>query len=57
MMKVRLKVMAFGIHVRAHIEWQMPPRIYSALHPEAKLTEENKKAVCARGKEQTTAAR
>jgi hypothetical protein len=26
---------------------RMPPRIYTAIHPEAKLTEENKKAVCA----------
>jgi hypothetical protein len=36
---------------------RMPPRMYAALHPEAKLTEENKKAVCAWVKEQTIAAR
>lgn len=31
----------------------MPPRLYAAMHPEAKLTEENKKIVCAWVKEQT----
>jgi hypothetical protein len=36
---------------------RMPPRIYTALHPEAKLTEETKKAVCAWVKGQTIAAR
>jgi hypothetical protein len=36
---------------------RMPPRMYTAMHPEAKLTEENKKAVCAWVKEQTIAAR
>jgi hypothetical protein len=36
---------------------RMPPRIYSALHPEAKLTEENKKTVCAWAKERTISAR
>lgn len=36
---------------------RMPPRIYTAMHPEAKLTEENKKAVCAWVKEQTIDAR
>jgi hypothetical protein len=36
---------------------RMPPRMYTAMHPEAKLTEENKKAVCAWVKEETIAAR
>ena len=36
---------------------RMPPRMYTAIHPEAKLTEENKKAVCAWVKKQTIAAR
>jgi Haem-binding domain len=36
---------------------RMPPRMYTAMHPEAKLTDENKKAVCAWVKEQTIAAR
>jgi len=36
---------------------RMPPRVYTAIHPEAKLTEANKKAVCAWVKEQTIAAR
>jgi Haem-binding domain len=36
---------------------RMPPRMYTAMHPEAKLTEENKKAVCAWVKEQNIAAR
>jgi Haem-binding domain len=36
---------------------RMPPRLYSAMHPEARLTEQNKKAVCAWVKEQTIAAR
>jgi len=31
--------------------------MYTAMHPEAKLTDENKKAVCAWVKEQTVAAR
>lgn len=26
---------------------RMPPRLYTAMHPEAKLSEENKRAVCA----------
>jgi hypothetical protein len=34
---------------------RMPPRMYTAMHPEAKLTEENKKAVCAWVKQQTIA--
>jgi hypothetical protein len=33
---------------------RMPPRIYTAMHPEAKLTDENNKAVCAWVKEQTS---
>ena len=36
---------------------RMPPPMYTAMHPEAKLTDENKKAVCAWVKEQTVAAR
>jgi hypothetical protein len=36
---------------------RMPPRMYTAMHPEARLTEENKKAVCAWVKEQTIAER
>jgi hypothetical protein len=36
---------------------RMPPPIYTAIHPEAKLTEENKKAVCAWAREQAIAAR
>jgi hypothetical protein len=36
---------------------RMPPPIYTAIHPEARLTEENKKAVCAWVKEQTVASR
>jgi hypothetical protein len=36
---------------------RMPPHIYTAMHPEARLTEENKKAICAWVKEQTIAAR
>jgi Haem-binding domain len=36
---------------------RMPPRMYTAMHPEAKLTDENKKAVCAWVTEQTIAAR
>ena len=36
---------------------RMPPRLYSAMHPEAKLTETDKKAVCAWVKEETTSAR
>ena len=35
---------------------RMPPRMYTAMHPEAKLSDENKKAVCA-WVEQTVAAR
>jgi Haem-binding domain len=35
----------------------MPPRTYAVMHPEAKLTEEDKKAVCAWVKEQTIAAK
>ena len=34
---------------------RMPPRIYTPMHPEAKLTEGNKKAVCVWVKEQTSA--
>ena len=36
---------------------QMPPWLYTTMHAEAKLTEEDKKAVCAWVKEQTVAAR
>jgi hypothetical protein len=36
---------------------RMPPWLYTTMHPEAKLTEEDKKAVCAWVKEQTVAAR
>ena len=36
---------------------RMPPHLYTAIHPEAKLTEANKKAVCAWVKEQMIAAR
>jgi hypothetical protein len=36
---------------------RMPPRIYTAMHPRAKLTEENKKTVCAWGKEATSSGR
>jgi Haem-binding domain len=36
---------------------RMPPRLYAAMHPEAKLTEENKKTVCAWVREQTIAAK
>lgn len=36
---------------------RMPPRLYTAMHPEAELTEENKKAVCAWVEEQHFAAR
>jgi hypothetical protein len=36
---------------------RMPPRVYTAIHPEAKLTAANKKAVCVWVKEQTIAAR
>lgn len=32
---------------------RMPPRLYTAMHPEAKLTETEKKAVCAWVKEVT----
>jgi len=35
----------------------MPPWHYTAMHPEANLTEEEKRAVCAWIKEETTAAR
>jgi hypothetical protein len=36
---------------------RMPPRIYTAMHPEAKLTERDKNTVCAWAKEQDDAAR
>jgi hypothetical protein len=36
---------------------RMPPRLYSAMHPEAKLTEAEKKRVCAWVKEETIVAR
>jgi hypothetical protein len=36
---------------------RMPPRLYAAMHPESKLTEDSKKAVCAWVKEQTIAAK
>jgi hypothetical protein len=36
---------------------RMPPRLYSAMHPEARLTEKDKNAVCAWVKEHTIAAR
>ena len=36
---------------------RMPPRTYAVMHREAKLTEEDKKAVCAWVKEQTIAAK
>jgi hypothetical protein len=36
---------------------RMPPRTYSVMHPEAKLAEEDKTAVCAWVKEQTIAAK
>jgi hypothetical protein len=35
----------------------MPPRLYAAMHPEAKLTEENKNTVRAWVKEQTIVAK
>ena len=31
---------------------RMPPRVYTAMHPEAKLTEKDKKAVCAWAEQQ-----
>jgi Haem-binding domain len=36
---------------------RMPPRTYAVMHPEAKLTEEDKKAVCDWVKDQTIAAK
>ena len=36
---------------------RMPPRLYNSMHPEAKLTEKEKKAVCAWVEEETTGAR
>ena len=36
---------------------RMPPWQYTSMHPEAKLTEQDKKAVCAWVKEETIAAR
>jgi hypothetical protein len=36
---------------------RMPPRLYTAMHPEAKLTEKDKKTVCAWVREQTIALR
>jgi hypothetical protein len=36
---------------------RMPPRTYAVMHPDAKLTEEDKKAVCAWVKEQTIAVK
>jgi hypothetical protein len=36
---------------------RMPPRRYAVMHPEAKLTEEDKKAVCDWVKDQTIAAK
>jgi hypothetical protein len=36
---------------------RMPPRLYAAMHPEAKLAEENKKTVCAWVKGQTIAVK
>lgn len=36
---------------------RMPPRLYSAMHPEAKLTEADKNAVCTWAKGQDAAAR
>ena len=36
---------------------RMPPRMYSVMHPEARLSEKDKNAVCAWVKEQTIAAR
>jgi hypothetical protein len=36
---------------------RMPPRTYAVMHPDAKLTEEDKKAVCAKVKEQTIAVK
>jgi hypothetical protein len=36
---------------------RMPPRLYKSMHPEATLTEGEKKAVCAWVEEQTTGAR
>jgi Haem-binding domain len=36
---------------------RMPPWLYTTMHPEAKLTKEDKKAVCVWVKEQTVAAR
>jgi hypothetical protein len=35
----------------------MPPRLYNSMHPEAKLTEMEKRAVCAWAKEETIGAR
>ncbi len=36
---------------------RMPPRLYNSMHPEAKLTEMEKRAVCAWAKEETISAR
>jgi len=36
---------------------RMPPRLYTAMHPEAKLTKEDKTTVCAWAKKQDDAAR
>jgi hypothetical protein len=36
---------------------RMPPRMYSVMHPEARLSEKDKNAVCAWVREQTIAAR
>ena len=36
---------------------RMPPRLYNSMHPEAELTETEKKAVCAWAKEQNIVAR
>jgi hypothetical protein len=36
---------------------RMPPRLYSAMHPEAKLTEADKNTVCAWAKKQEAASR
>jgi hypothetical protein len=35
---------------------RMPPRLYTSMHPEAKLTEADKKAICAWVKQVTMGA-
>lgn len=34
-------------HIEAHLYWNMPPRLYTIMHPEANLTDDQKAAILA----------